>query len=244
MGSSNFEIKYDCSGFGTIFARFVLWLILLKIKIGWEMIKKAKNIFIVAIFILGIAGTSQAASYYESYQGWQYVSQTTRDYLFHFDIELADNGRTNSSLDFIDDAVGFDWRNNEQLDFVQIQLDLFSTDFEPELFDLDVNIYWSGADFSETVSFNVNNVNGMFYYTYDFTEAQIDGWEVGGWGSLTIDAYDIAGCGNFNDFAIKRVGLEAGTEAAPVPEPSTVVLLGAGLLGLVGYNRKRLHGNK
>ena len=28
-------------------------------------------------------------------------------------------------------------------------------------------------------------------------------------------------------------------ETAPVPEPSTILLMGAGLLGLVGYNRKR-----
>ncbi len=28
-------------------------------------------------------------------------------------------------------------------------------------------------------------------------------------------------------------------DSAPVPEPSTILLLGAGLLGLVGYNRKR-----
>ena len=30
------------------------------------------------------------------------------------------------------------------------------------------------------------------------------------------------------------------TAPAPVPEPSTILLMGAGLLGLVGYNRKRL----
>ncbi|MEA3241376.1 MAG: PEP-CTERM sorting domain-containing protein, partial [Pseudomonadota bacterium] len=27
--------------------------------------------------------------------------------------------------------------------------------------------------------------------------------------------------------------------AAPVPEPSTILLMGIGLLGLVGYSRKR-----
>ena len=30
-----------------------------------------------------------------------------------------------------------------------------------------------------------------------------------------------------------------GAETAPVPEPSTILLMGAGLLGLVGFNRKR-----
>ena len=34
--------------------------------------------------------------------------------------------------------------------------------------------------------------------------------------------------------------LGSGGTPAPVPEPATILLMGAGLLGLVGYNRKRL----
>lgn len=37
------------------------------------------------------------------------------------------------------------------------------------------------------------------------------------------------------------VGGDQGNGAAPVPEPSTVVLLGLGLLGLVGFGRKRMN---
>ncbi|MDY6879180.1 MAG: PEP-CTERM sorting domain-containing protein [Thermodesulfobacteriota bacterium] len=41
------------------------------------------------------------------------------------------------------------------------------------------------------------------------------------------------------DFYINYSELEITYNAAPVPEPGTILLLGAGLLGVVGYNRKR-----
>ena len=39
---------------------------------------------------------------------------------------------------------------------------------------------------------------------------------------------------------ISHLSVYGSTTGVPVPEPATILLLGAGLLGLVGYNRKRL----
>ena len=41
-------------------------------------------------------------------------------------------------------------------------------------------------------------------------------------------------------FIISRL-MEHGDEAAPVPEPSTILLVGTGLLGIIGFGRKRLN---
>ena len=40
---------------------------------------------------------------------------------------------------------------------------------------------------------------------------------------------------------ISHLSVYGSTTGVPVPEPATILLLGAGLLGLVGYNRKRFN---
>lgn len=65
--------------------------------------------------------------------------------------------------------------------------------------------------------------------------------------SGTVDATLTATLGDFyfNSATLTAIGTEPGSTiddaAAPVPEPSTIMLMGTGILGLVAYGRKRYH---
>ncbi|MEA2107911.1 MAG: PEP-CTERM sorting domain-containing protein [Pseudomonadota bacterium] len=73
---------------------------------------------------------------------------------------------------------------------------------------------------------------GLYLFSGTDTISNIDG------GTGTWDNNRLLHYGAYNDSGTATWGLD-NFQAAPVPEPATILLLGIGLLGLVGYSRKR-----
>ncbi len=198
--------------------------------------KKKFLVAIVLIFVFGAVSTVNAALYYEAYTGYQYVSQGN-SYNFEFDMWYENfEGGTNSDLSLTADAVGA----FEPWDSATLYLDLYSKDILPDEAKIELTAYGSEED----IFFNMGTVNtgwlsyaGNYYYNFAFTSDMISAFSDSGWGNVNIAATYTHWLQGYNDFAITRVAMEVNT-AEPVPEPAIILLLGAGLLGLIGFSRK------
>ncbi len=214
--------------------------------------------FICAVtLVIGMMGVAGASTYYhEEYTGSQFISQSSNPnpLWFVFDINESGNANTNSSLGLTTDASGFDWMNDEVLTAVTLQVDMYDYDGDGETAVVDVDIFWSDADFTITESFDAVTPNSSTYtLTHLFTAPQMLGWEEGGFGQVAINAFDILN--GFNDFSINRVsltayGLDTGNSGGVHeghyvnPEPTSVLLMGIGIAGLIGAGaRKKLKKN-
>jgi len=94
--------------------------------------------------------------------------------------------------------------------------------------------WFTSAWSNQTISFNGYNNGSLLYTSSPFSiNTSTPLWIELGWSG--IDRLAISNTGS--QWAMDNFTFD---QSAPVPEPSTMLLMGVGLIGLAGYGRKRL----
>ena len=187
------------------------------------------------LIVLCSAGFVSALPY-EYYSGYQSVNEGS-SYSFYFDLVNSNPGTTNSSLKQMnDEAIGY-----VPLQSAFVKVALYSTDwFAFESAKISLTAFSNGTTYTlyDGDFWLPNTVDGNSKtFQFDLAEAgAFAAFSQDPWGSVSILA-NITPWFNNNDFAITEVGVGAN----PVPEPATMLLLGLGLVGLVGFGRKKFN---
>lgn len=201
-----------------------------------------RKIFLIFLLLFVMGNTAWATTFNEFYQGCQYITEIPKhdSYYFTFDIVNKNDDTTNSKLKLIsDEAVGLD---SSPLNSASAYIDLISYDwcaYEKAEIELAMSDGVTTIGLYSGKIYDTKKDGYMRRFAFDLLNYDNGSFLKNPAGEITISAI-ITGCKNFNDFFIKKVGIKGEVGAASVPEPSTLFLLGGGLIGLaVGTRRKR-----
>lgn len=159
---------------------------------------------------------------------------------FGFDmINTGGLGAVPASFTLTEDAVDADaispWLSGS------LSMDLYSVDFQFEITSLTVmaqNTSTLEVMLLDIFFWNRDSILEPIYSgSYNFTNTEMGIFNDWGWANVSIGATS-TGVSGFNDFAISRVSMSV-TDVATVPEPGTLLLLSAGLLGFIVTSRNR-----
>ncbi len=177
--------------------------------------KKLLMFLCAVMLVFGMVGSASAIPYTDIYDGGRlYMSahSDAPDDSVSWTFDITDDGFDPDTQDVTSASVALNFEDNSTSDWWEIAT-------------LDV-----GSNF-----FSWQVVTGDISFTITSLMTLSD--------SGTVDATLTAGYGDFyfNGATLTAEGTDPGASPVPAhtPEPGTLLLMGTGLLGLVGYGRKR-----